>query len=412
MNTFTRLESEVRSYCRSFPVIFTKAKGHELIDENGHHYIDFLAGAGALNYGHNNPIFKKRMLEYIDSDSITHSLDLFTTAKRAFLEHFENIILKPRNLDYKIMFPGPTGTNAVESALKLARKVTRRKMILFCNNGFHGVTLGALAVTANQSKRAAAGVPLRDTFSIPFYGQFGEKGDTFESLDFHLENFPEKPAAIILETTQAEGGINVASVTWLKRLEQYVQKHNILLIVDDIQVGCGRTGPFFSFERAGLNPDFVCLSKSISGYGIPMSIVLIRPKLDCWQPGEHNGTFRGHNIAFVTATAALAEYWKTDSLSKMVLVKAEILEKRLQKIIKHYPALKGQHKGIGMIQGITCSPVHLANKISQESFKRGLVIETAGSQDEVLKVLPPLTIETNALIQGLDIIEESIAAVL
>lgn len=414
MNIFTRIESEVRIYCRSFPVVFSQGKGHELIDENGQHYIDFFAGAGALNYGHNNPILKKYLLEYINSDAITHSLDLFTVAKRAFLEHFEEIILKPRALNYKVMFSGPTGANAVEAALKIARKVTQRQTILFFKKGFHGVTLGALAVTDNPIKRQSAGVPLRDTFPIPFDNQVGEQGDTFDYLQAFIENHTanhDKPAAIILETTQAEGGINVASIAWLQRLVQYTQEHNILLIIDEIQVGCGRTGPFFSFERAGLKPDIVCLSKSLSGYGTPMSVVLIRPDLDCWLPGEHNGTFRGNNLAFVTATAALVEYWKTDLFSKTILEKAKLIEKRLHQLINKYPTLQGEYRGLGMIQGIACSPSQLASKISQESFKRSLVIETAGTQDEVLKLLPPLTIETNALIQGLDIIEESVASV-
>jgi diaminobutyrate-2-oxoglutarate transaminase len=314
-----------------------------------------------------------------------------------------------------IMFPGPTGTNAVEAALKIARKVTGKKTIIFFKNGFHGVTLGSLAVTANQTKRNGAGVPLRDTFAIPFERQFEQQSDTFDCLHRFLErtkNSDERPAAVILETVQAEGGPNAASIAWLQRLERWVREHNLLFIVDDIQVGCGRTGPFFSFERAGLKPDLVCLSKSISGYGIPMSLVLINPDLDCWQPGEHNGTFRGHNLAFVTATAALDEYWQTDTFQTQVQEKADLVKKRLNEIMKRYSALEGECRGLGLIQGIACHSGSVAKQVSQAAFKRGLIIETAGIQDEVIKLLPPLTIELNSLIQGLNILEESIDSVL
>lgn len=414
ISTFTRLESKVRSYCRSFPTIFTQARGDILTDQQGRHYIDFFAGAGALNYGHNNLKFKKDLLEYIQADRIVHSLDLFTVAKQAFLERFEEVILKPRKLNYKIMFPGPTGTNAVEAALKLARKASGRKTIASFDKGFHGVTLGSLATTANQFYRQAAGVPLNHSISLPFNTRQGRATDDIKRLQQILDDFKrqgEKPAAFILETVQAEGGINVASTPWLKSVFELLREEGILSIVDDIQVGCGRTGPFFSFERAGLKPDIICLSKSLSGYGTPMSVVLLHPDLDCWEPGEHNGTFRGHNLAFVTATAAL-EYWKTDVLSHEVADKATIVSDRLKQIVAKYTDLRGEHRGLGLIQGISCGEPSLAKKIGKEAFERGLIIECSGSKDEVLKLLPPLTIDSEVLRKGLNILEESVASVL
>lgn len=411
MDIFTRIESNVRSYCRDFPAVFTKARDYEIFDQQGNSYIDFFCGAGSLNYGHNNPIFKQHLLDYIQGDGITHSLDFHTEAKGEFLEAFDELILRPRDLEYKVMFPAPTGTNAVESALKLARKVTGRTTIVHCKNSFHGVTLGSLSVTYNQKYRNASGVPLRDTYSIPFNSQPDQNGQEIDSLiKFfnQLKSANEKPAAVILEIVQAEGGINVANTSWLHHLFQQAQEQGILVIVDDIQVGCGRTGTFFSFERFGLKPDLICLSKSISGYGTPMSLVLIRPELDCWQPGEHNGTFRGHNLAFVTAKAAIVEYWKNNEFTEEINTKANILSQRLQQIISRFPALNGKHRGIGMIQGIACQPPQLAFTISQEAFYRGLILETAGIDNEVIKLLPPLTISNDALLRGLDIIEESI----
>jgi len=413
MSIFTRLESEVRSYCRLFPTVFTKAVGDQLMDENGRTYIDFLSGAGALNYGHNNPKLKQRLLEYIESDAITHSLDMFTAAKQKFLERFEELILVPRGLNYKVMFTGPTGTNSAEAALKLARKATGRKTVICFTKGYHGHTLGALAVTPNPVYQKAAGISLGNVVTVPFEEKPETQDTSLDKLEKLLDDLSlnqEKPAAVILETVQSEGGINVASVPWLKRLAQMTQEREILLIVDDIKVGCGRTGPFFSFERAGIKPDLVCLAKSLSAYGNPMAVVLIRPELDCWQPGEHSGTFRGNNLAFVTATAAIEEYWQTDTFAKEIADKGEVMKKRLQEMIERYPEIGGEHRGLGLIQGIACKIPGLAKKVSNEAFQRGLIFEPMGVDKEVINLQPTLTLSLDTLTKALDILEESIGA--
>lgn len=409
LETINRLESEVRGYVRSFPTVFTHSSGSRLTDEDGREYIDFFAGAGVLNYGHNNPELKSALMDYLSEDRIIHSLDMATEAKARFLERFEEVILKPRELDYKVQFPGPTGTNAVEAALKLARKVTGRHNVISFTNGFHGMTLGSLSVTGNSSKRAGAGVPLANTSQMPFDGYVEGKTDSslklLEGVLSDAGSGIDKPAAVILETVQAEGGVNVARDEWLQKLAEITRRHDVLLIVDDIQVGCGRTGPFFSFEPAGIKPDIVCLSKSLSGFGLPFAITLFRPELDQWAPGEHNGTFRGHNPAFVTATKAL-DYWEDGKLSAEVKRKAEVMADRLTELAERVP-VAASHRGRGLIQGIVFEDVELAGKISSECFKRGLVIETAGIDDQVLKMLPPLTISDADLEQGLDIIEEA-----
>ena len=329
MKTFARLESEVRGYCRSFPAVFEKAEGDLLMDEDGNKYIDFFAGAGVLNYGHNPSVIKPHLMCYIAENGITHALDMATTAKRELLLTLEQLILKPRRLDYKVMFPGPTGTNAVEAALKLARKVTGRQNVIAFTNGFHGMTLGSLALTGNSGKRSGAGVPLNNVTHLPYCDYFGTEVDTLAVLDKYLcdsSSGMELPAAIVVETVQAEGGVNVGSRLWLQGLAKLAKRHGILLIIDDIQVGCGRTGPFFSFEPFVIEPDLVCLSKSLSGYGLPLSLVLMKPELDQWDPGEHNGTFRGHNLAFVAATAALKEFWKDERSPSKSNVKRSLCE--------------------------------------------------------------------------------------
>jgi diaminobutyrate-2-oxoglutarate transaminase len=413
LDVFDRIESEVRSYCRGFPTLFTKARGYKLYDAEGKEYLDFFAGAGALNYGHNHPKLKEQLVQYIMDDGVTHSLDMATAAKKQLLETFEKLILKPRNMAYKVMFPGPTGTNAVEAALKLARKVTGRQTILSFTNGFHGMTLGSLAITGNGFKRGGAGVPLSHAVSMPFDSYFGEEVDTADYIERFLEDGGsgmEIPAAVIVETVQGEGGLNAASFDWLKKIETICRKFDMLFIVDDIQVGCGRTGTFFSFEPAGIQPDIVTLSKSIGGYGLPLALTLLKPELDVWSPGEHNGTFRGNNLAFVTAESAIREYWANDTFAAETLRKSERLTKFLTDMINKFPELEGSHRGRGFIQGIACGVEDIASEVCREAFARGIIMETSGPSDEVFKLLPPLVMDDEGLDRGFALIEQSIQA--
>ena len=410
LTVFNKLESEVRSYCRSFPTVFTWAKGSKLEDINGNEYIDFFSGAGALNYGHNHPKMKNKLVEYIASDNIVHGLDMATQAKKDFLLKFREVILTPRKMNYKIMFPGPTGTNAVESALKLARKVTGRDTIISFTNAFHGMTLGALSVTGNKSKRQGAGISLNNSVFMPFDDYFDEEINTVDYIRRYLEDDSSGssiPAAIILETVQGEGGLNTASFDWLQQLETLCREKNIVLIVDDIQAGCGRTGSFFSFEAAGIKPDIICLSKSISGYGLPMAINLIKPELDIWSPGEHNGTFRGNNPAFVTATEAL-NFWKDKNFSRQIQYKAKTIADFLKDLLEEHPELQGELRGRGLMQGIACGIDCLAKQICSAAFEHGLIVETSGAKDEVIKLMPALTIDKTTLLEGLEIMKESI----
>ena len=408
MSVFDRLESSVQSYARSIPPVFTKGKGSYVYDDQGNAYLDFLCGAGSLNYGHNHPYLKQKLLDYISVDGITHSLDLHTEAKAKFLEALDRYILKPRGLSYRVQFPGPTGTNAVEAALKIARKVTGRETVVSFTNGFHGVSLGALAVSGNEHHRGAAGVSLAGTFRLPYAGYMGDGMDTldyFEKLLDDASSGLELPAAVIVEAVQGEGGLNVASVDWLKRLEKVCRKREILLIVDDIQAGCGRTGTFFSFEPAGIQPDIVTLSKSLSGMGLPLAVTLIRPELDAWKPGEHNGTFRGNNHAFVTAVAAIEHFWTDDAFERQIQEKAALVEQRLGKLARRYNL---EHRGRGLMQGLVMPSGEVADQVTGAALKEGLMIETAGPEDEVVKLFCALTIEQADLERGLDIIERAV----
>ncbi|MBA4858745.1 diaminobutyrate--2-oxoglutarate transaminase [Nocardia farcinica] len=408
---FDQLESNVRGYCRSWPAVFDTARGCVLRDEQGREYLDFFAGAGALNYGHNNPVLKRALLDYLARDGVTHGLDMSTVAKRGLLEALRDLVLTPRGLDYKVQFPGPTGANAVEAALKLARKVTGRHAVLNFTNAFHGMSLGALSVTGNAAKRAGAGVPLPHATPMPYDGYLGD-GDGLAWMARMLDDPSsglDRPAAVIVETVQGEGGVNVAGAAWLRALAELCRTRGILLIVDDVQMGCGRTGPFFSFEAAGITPDIVTLSKSISGYGLPLALVLFRPELDQWAPGEHNGTFRGNNHAFVTARVALEHYWSDDALERGTAAKAATTRAALERIAAAVPGLGV--RGRGLVQGLVFADASRAAKVCRAAFDRGLLVETSGSMDEVVKLIPPLTVAEDELAHGLELLGAAVEAV-
>ncbi|MFC9788546.1 diaminobutyrate--2-oxoglutarate transaminase [Rhodococcus sp. NPDC127528] len=411
-SVFTSLESEVRSYSRAWPTVFSSASGSWLRAEDGTEYLDFFAGAGALNYGHNNPVLKSALLDYVASDGITHGLDMSTVAKREFLHSFRRNVLEPRGLDYKVQFPGPTGTNAVEAALKLARKVTGRESIINFTNAFHGMTLGALSVTGNSMKRAGAGVPLVHATPMPFDNYFDGATEDFHWFERVLDDSGSglnRPAAVIVETVQGEGGVNVARPEWLRGLAALCADRGILLIVDDVQMGCGRTGPFFSFEVAGITPDIVTLSKSIGGYGLPLALTLFRPELDVWSPGEHNGTFRGNNPAFVTAAAALDHYWSDDALQRSTIAKGQRIHQIFANLSDQFDGVST--RGRGMVQGLVFDDPGTAVKVCGLAFDEGLLAETSGPSDEVVKLLPPLTITDEELDHGLSILAEATAKI-
>lgn len=416
MNTsvFETYESNVRSYCRSFPTVFVKAKGSVMVDESGKEYVDFFAGAGALNYGHNPDYMNQAIIAHLQADGIVHSMDMFTAPKRDFLEYFTKNILEPRGLHYKIQFAGPTGTNAVESAVKLARKAKGRQNIFALMGAFHGMTFGSLALTTDRCSREGAGQPLNNVTHIPAPYMFPEL-DTIAYMERLLtddHSGVEKPAAVIVETIQADGGIHVLPVEWLQRLRDLCDRHDILLIADDIQVGCCRSGNFFSFERAGIIPDMVTLSKSIGGCGMPVALVLFKPELDIWEPGQHTGTFRGNQLSLIAGKAGL-EYFVDNGLDKEVQRKAKVVEEFLTEEI--LPMDKRiSYRGIGLIWGLDFSGFDrdVTKPLIAACFRNGLIVERVGRDNNVLKLMPPLVIEDDLLMKGLLILKKSLQEVL
>ncbi len=411
MHVFERHESEIRGYCRAYPTVFESASGSRQVSEDGVSYIDFFAGAGVLNFGHNDPRMKKAIIEYIEKDGVTHSLDMYTTAKRRFIERFVKVILEPRNMDYRLQFMGPTGTNAVEAALKLARRATGRRNVIACSHGFHGMTIGSLACTANEYFRNAAGVPLENVTRIPFENQPGGGVAQVEALAqaFADSSGGQQPlAAVLVEAIQAEGGVNVASREYLLALQKLARDQGALLIIDDIQVGCGRTGSYFSFEGMGLDPDIVTLAKGIGGFGTALAMNLNKPDLDKhWSPGEHTGTFRGQNLSFVAGAEALT-YFEDDSLMKEVKNKGEKMRRHLDELVRKRGGGKFEVRGKGMIQGLDLGDGKFSKAVARECFENGLLVGPCGSGGRVIKLIPPLVIPDADLDEGLKILSQAV----
>ena len=408
LDIFEERESQVRSYCRSFHHVLTTAVGSFVYDTDGREYVDFLAGAGSLNYGHNDPDMKAALLEYIAGNGIALGLDLHTAAKRNFLLAFQELILEPRGLDYRVQFTGPTGTNGVEAALKLARKVTGRANVIAFTNAFHGMSLGSLAATGSRYHRMP-GQGLPGVTRMPFDGYLGSDFDTSEVLAQMLADPAsgiDAPAAILVECVQGEGGLNAVRPAWLQRIASLAAEHGALLIVDDCQAGCGRTGSYFSFEELNVEPDLVVLAKSLSGFGLPMSAVLIRPEVDVWKPGEHNGTFRGNAHAFVTAEVAIRKFWADDCFATDIRRRSTLVLARLEAMSE---LVEGSRvKGRGMMLGLDILDEDASIRVRRTCAENGLLIEASGAYDEVLKVMAPLTTSDAVLDRGLGILQHAL----
>lgn len=411
LDAFDDAESVVRYYCRKLPNLLDSATGAIVRDVEGREFIDFLSACGTLNYGHNHPRLKAAALNYLARDGIIASLDLHTSAKLDFIERFREVILGPRGLSYKLQFPGPTGANCVEAAIKLARKVTGRTSVVAFANAFHGMSLGALSLTGSSAARQASLGLLNGVVRLPYEGYVGAgiaDLNRFEAMAMDPSGGIDPIAAIVVEVLQGEGGLNVASSEWLQALASMATRLGALLIVDDIQAGCGRTGTFFSFEGASIEPDMVCLAKSISGYGLPMSLLLLKRELDVWAPGEHNGTFRGNSLAFVTASAALRLWENGDMAVSHDNVRS--LSEWTRRMAQRYPSLKA--KGRGMMQGLQFADEGYSQAAAVCAVRRGIIVECCGPRDEVLKILPPLNIDPAIFADGLERLEQAIGEAL
>lgn len=409
---FEQWESEVRGYCRAYPTVFAHASGSRQVAEDGTSYIDFFAGAGVLNFGHNDPRMKQALIAFLEDDGVAHGLDTYTTTKRDFLTKFHDVILAPRGMDHRMQFMGPTGANAVEAALKLARLVTGRREVVAFSHGFHGMSLGALAATANEAFRKWAGVPLDNIVRLPH--EFGPGGgiaalDAYRAALEDASSGLRPPAAFLVEAVQAEGGVWVHSREWLHAVQELAHDVGALFVIDDIQAGCGRTGSYFSFDGMGLDPDIITLAKGIGGYGTPIAMNLNKPEIDAhWTPGAHTGTFRGQGLSFVAGTVAL-DYFADDALMDAVKEKGARMADALERIAAAHPGRGWEVRGAGMMQALDVADGAVAKRVQAEAFADGLLVGPCGTDGRVVKLIPPLTTPDDDLDEGLAILERAVA---
>lgn len=410
MNAFEQLESNVRYYCRRWPVVFATSHGSTIFDEDSKAYLDFFAGAGVLSYGHNNPELVEVALSHLRSGKLLHSLDTFTVEKREFLHTFEELILKPRHMDMVVQTVGPTGATAVEAALQLAQRVTGNRAVLGFEGGYHGMSYRAASVSASLAGRETV-AHIGDFVALPFVKEM--TSDDLDLLDRTLRaGFDgEKFGAILIEATQGEGGARAFDPDYLSALRLKATELGLMVIADEVQAGVGRTGTFFSFEESGLDPDIVCLSKAISGLGLPMAINLIRRNLDTWNSGEFTGTFRGNNLAFATSTKMLQTYWSDSLFEQDTKHKGTLVLDALHAIANTYESLDFSVNGNGLLCGLDVKDTELADQVTRAAFERQLIVETCGAGDKVVKLLPPLTTTDEELRQGLQLLSDAFAEV-
>lgn len=408
------MESNVRSYPRKLPLAIAKARGAWVTDVEGKNYLDCLAGAGTLALGHNHPEIVASIQDFLHSGLPMHTLDLTTPLKDAFSQTL--LALLPGGADnYCLQFCGPSGADAVEAALKLAKTFTGRGGVISFSGGYHGMTHGALAVTGNTGPKDPVQNLMSGVQFLPFPHEYrcplglgGEAG--VKALNHYFSHFIADvergmplPAAVIVEAVQGEGGVNPAPDSWLRMLREVTQQYGIVLIVDEVQAGFGRTGTLFAFEQAGIEPDIIVMSKAVGG-GLPLAVLGIRRAFDAWQPGAHSGTFRGNQMAMATGKTTL-EILARDRLPEQAATRGLWLTQALTFLKQRFPCL-GQVRGRGLMLGIEIVderlppssdgsyPIDapLAAEIQQCCFQQGLLLERGGRHGNVVRLLPPLTI--------------------
>ncbi|MGC2174992.1 MAG: diaminobutyrate--2-oxoglutarate transaminase [Acidimicrobiales bacterium] len=408
MDTFEELESNVRYYCRRWPAVFSTAHGSTITDEDGVSYLDFFAGAGALSYGHNNPIFVEVAIDHLRAGKVLHSLDTFTVEKRRFLEALQRHILIPRQLDMVVQTVGPTGATAVEAALQLAQRITGNRGVVGFAGGYHGMTYRTASISASLAGRETS-AHLKDFVALPYVENVSDQDLELLSRTLRSDVNGQRVGALIIEPTQGEGGARPFDPAYLRAIREQCRELGVLVIADEVQAGVGRTGPFFSFEGTGLDPDIVCLSKSISGLGLPMAINLVRRELDTWAPGEFSGTFRGNNLAFATSAAMLETYWADCNLEKGTESRGHIVRSTLEELAREFGRGTFKVRGNGLLQGLDVADTELATNISKAAFERHLIVETCGAGDTTVKMLPPIIINEDELTDGLARLGDSVA---
>lgn len=424
-------ESNVRSYPRKLPLAIAKAQGVWITDVENNQYLDCLAGAGTLALGHNHPDVLQSIQNVITSGLPLHTLDLTTPLKDRFSDYLLSVAGRRQSVLPAVL--RPVRCRCGGSRAEAGEKHTGRSGVISFSGGYHGMTHGALSVTGNLSPKAAINGMMPEVQFMPYPheyrcplgigGEAGVKALTyyFDNLINDVESGVRKPAAVILEAVQGEGGVNPAPAEWLQRIRKVTQEHGILLIIDEVQAGFARTGKLFAFEHAGIEPDIIVMSKAVGG-GLPLAVLGIKKEFDAWEPGHHTGTFRGNQLAMATGLTTL-QYLKEHKVADKVAAQGEWLKGKLAELQKRYPVI-GHVRGLGLMIGIEivkpneaqdhmgCYPAdgELSALLQKKCFESGLILERGGRNGCVLRLLPSLLITNDELGIFLDKFEQALLA--
>jgi diaminobutyrate-2-oxoglutarate transaminase len=415
------VESRARSYPRSVPLAWEEGRGATVKDVDGNTYLDFFGGAGTLNVGHGHPAAARAASE--QQRKLTHALDFPTKARLALMNALKRAMPGALKRTAKLHFGGPTGSDAVEAALKLTRNHTHRRAVVAFQGSYHGMTEGALAVTSDTTCQTTADTPVHFMpYPYCYRCPLGLRPQSCglacakllqTSLEDPHSGLP-KPAAVIVEPIQGEGGTIVPPKGWLKEIRHITHTHEVPLIADEIQTGFGRTGTLWACEADEVTPDVLVMSKALGGIGLPLSAIAYEAALDTWEPGAHIGTFRGHQPAMAAGAAAL-EFTLANDLPAHAAQLGELALTTLREAAKDLESV-GEVRGRGLMIGIelvrdpnTREPWReLADELRRACCGKGLIIELGGHYGNVARFLPPLVLTRELLMRGLEIFVESL----
>lgn len=402
---------------REFPFVLERASGVNLWDVDGNRYLDFTAGIAVMNVGWNHP----KVISAIEKQAkyLTHGafLDICSEIPVMFAEKLLEYL--PAG-DNRVYFSN-SGAECVEAAMKLARYHTKRKYFISFYGGFHGRTFGALSLTSSNFIHRRHFGPFLPVIHIPYpdpyrpLGMDSQRCDLdvikyLEEVVFQREVAPEEVAGIFVEPIQGEGGYVIPPLTFLKHLRNICDEHDILLIADEVQSGCCRTGRFLASEHFGVMADIVCLSKAIGG-GLPLGVTVARDEIMSWGPGSHASTFGGNNLSCAAGLAVL-EILKDERLDQKAKENGNFLLKGLKEL-QNAHEIVGNVRGIGLMCGMelvrdrdTKEPARTQrDEIIQNACTEGLTLLPAGQS--VIRFCPPLVIEQEDIATGLDILNNA-----
>lgn len=416
-------ESEAVVYPKYFPIAVQEARGATIEDVDGNRFIDWVSGVSVLNLGHRNPRLRAALDRQLDR--IWHSLELPTEARVVFLRELRSVLPGTLRDRARVLFT-VTGGDSVETAVNLADFAKKRHGVIAFSGSYHGVHGGAVNVTSGRKYRKTSsfhgGRVVRVPYPDPYRPVLDPDGGLDGTLRFleHLLTDPysgvDEVSSVLVEPILGEGGYVVPPPGFLRALREFCDRHDLLLIFDEIQTGLGRTGKWWACEHEGVTPDILCIAKTVGG-GIPVSMIAYRDDLAPDLPaGFHLGTYRGNPLALAVGAESIRLLKEEDLIARAA--------RRGSKLLHRFEELRSAHASIGQVRGrgfmigvefVRPGPARepwgdRAKAMRREMFQRGLLMHTCGPHDQVLRYIAPLVIEDELIDRGFAVFEESLTA--